>query len=567
MSGQPRSTSSELAERDETVENLGMSFSATLADEWAACGITDVVVCPGSRSTPLAIAVAEHPGLRVHVHHDERSGAFMALGIGVASGRPAVVLTTSGTAAVELHPAVVEAHYQCVPLLAVTADRPPELQGVGAPQTINQRELFGDCVRWYGEPGPPTTEARETWRPLAAHAVAATIGGRPGPVHLNLAFREPLVGSLGEIPPRHDLGPTNEPAIWGLLDEEVARLAPFLDQRGLIVCGARTSMSAHDVGVVHELAELLSWPIIADAISGLRVPHDLLVTAADPILRHARSATSLIPQMVLRIGGLLSSRVLNEWLASSDAVQIGLDRYGVVPDPYQILAKAIHGDVAESATALIRATRHRQSTGSRIEPDGTWLAAWQRAERTARIVIDTALAESPDSEPSAVARVLADLPTGAAMMVSSSMPIRDLEWFAPARTGVRVCSNRGVNGIDGVTSTAVGMSLTGLPTTLVIGDVAFLHDTNGLLGLTNRPGQLDIVVIDNDGGGIFSFLPQHDVLETDRFEQLYGTPHGVDLAALAAVHGVEIRVVHGNRDTNLEFHRQLNEAIASALDT
>jgi len=547
-------------------ENFGTTFAATLADEWAERGVTDVVVCPGSRSTPLAIAVAEHPGLRVHVHHDERSGGFMGLGLGIGSGRPAVVITTSGTAAVELHPAVVEAHHQCVPLLVVTADRPPELQGVGAPQTINQRELYGDCVRWFVEPGPPTAEGRSSWRSLAAYSVMATTGGRPGPVHLNLAFREPLVGPCGQIPPPDDVDPQVAPAVWGLLDEEVARLAPLLDQRGLIVCGARAALSSDDVDVVQRLAELLGWPVVADAMSGLRTPHPNLVTVADPVLRHDATAEALRPQVILRIGGLLASRVVNEWLSSSGAVHIGLDRYGLVPDPDHVLASPLHGDVAESVLALIRATEHRRRNGSACLPDPAWIEAWQAVEAAGRGVIDVVLAASPASEPATVASVLADLPAGSDLVVSSSMPIRDLEWYAPAREGVRVISNRGANGIDGVTSTAVGVSLAGSPTTLVIGDVAFLHDTNGLLGLAARPGHLDIVVIDNDGGGIFSFLPQHEVLSDARFEQLYGTPHGVDVAALAAVHGITIRVVDGDRSANLEFHRQLNAAVVTALE-
>lgn len=540
----------------------GNWFAATLVDEWVHQGVTDAVVCPGSRSTPLAVALAEHPDVRVHVHLDERSGAFMALGLGMATGRPAVVVTTSGTAAVELHPAVVEADHQHVPLLAVTADRPPELQDCGAPQTIDQRHLYGKSVRWYAEPGPADPAAISGWRPLAADSVASTMAGRPGPVHLDLAFREPLIGPPGPLPQRNETLDRPPSPVWGLRDESVARLTPLLGRRGLIVAGARAALDERDATALLDLATALGWPVLADPLSGVRVPHPAVVTTFDPVLRHAPTADVLRPEVVLHVGGLLASRVANEWLASSGAVHLGIDRHGRCPDPYGVLADSFHADVLSACSAL-RAAIDRLG----VEPVDGWSEEWQRTERSARAAIDRVLADEPDSEPAVAARVLAELPDGGELVVSSSMPVRDLEWYAPPRAGVAVRANRGANGIDGVVSTAVGVALAGRPTTLLIGDVAFLHDTNGLIGLAGRPVDLRIVVIDNDGGGIFSFLPQAGVLEPARFEQLFGTPHGADLEGLAAAHRVThmVEVVRSDRAANVEVHRRLGAAVAEAI--
>ena len=288
------------------------TFAATVVDEWVRAGVTDAVVAPGSRSTPLALALDARAEVRVHVHLDERSAGFYALGLGLATGQPAVVLTTSGTAAVELHPAVVEAHHAHVPLLACTADRPPELHDVGASQAIDQVHLFGRAVRWFAQPGVPDDAARGTWRSLAARAVAEARGasGAPGPVHLNLAFREPLVGEPDALPPaRPGGGPWHsveraEPAALDISDRVAGR-------RGIVVAGA----DAPGPLVVHGIAEALGWPVVADARSGCRVPTRTMVAAFDALLRSPEFAAEHRPEVVLRLGAPLTSRVLNEWLA------------------------------------------------------------------------------------------------------------------------------------------------------------------------------------------------------------------------------------------------------------
>ncbi len=574
--------------------DLNATYAATLVDEWARSGLSDAVVCPGSRSTPLAVALADHPRVAVHVHHDERSGAFVALGLGLATGRPAVLLTTSGTAAVELHPAVVEAHQAAVPLIAVTADRPPELRDRRAPQTIDQRQLYGPAVRAYLEAAPPEWGSADRWRDLAREAWSIARGDVLGPVHLNVAFAEPLVGKALDLPPSTgDPSPAASPALQSprLSPVEVADLAAiFAGHKGVIVCGGRSAVDHRDRSALAGLARRLGWPILADHLSGMRGDDPLVIGPADPMLRHAATAESLRPEAVLRVGGLPASRVLNEWLAASGATQVGLDRYGWCPDPDGVLGRSLRADVGEAASQLHRAL---DPVGGGAAPvtSGEWLRRWQRAAAASEAAISEVLAQEPLFEPAVVAAALGAVPWGGAMVVSSSMPVRDLEWYGPpVPEGVRVLANRGANGIDGVTSTAVGVALSGMPTVALLGDVAFLHDTNGLLGLARREVDLLVVVIDNDGGGIFSFLPQATVLREDRFEQLFGTPHGVDLLALARAHGVtadriagrgeldaafdawvrdggtRVVVVPSDRAANRELHARLNDAVAAALD-
>ena len=565
-------------------QNVGITFCATLVDQWVRLGVRHAVVSPGSRSTPLALACAEHPSLRTDVHLDERSASFIALGIGKATGVPAILVTTSGTAATHLHAAVAEAHQAAVPILVCTADRPPEMQGVHAPQTIDQTNLYGKAVRWFVEPGPPTVEYRGSWRHLATDAFIAAGGtdpGRPpGPVHLNLAFREPLVGPRGELPDPIDVRLPSS-ARWGLPDEQLGALRRAMGgRRGVIVAGDRAARSVEEADRLLDLAAALGWPVFADHLSNVRLTHPSVVTSFDSLLRVDALADEFRPEFVLRIGGLLASRVTNEWLARSGATQVGLDRWGIIPDPDHVLSERFTVDIA---TVLA------QMEGVEPAPSG-WGPRWERAEHTAR----TAIIGSLSSEP-VVVQAAHSAAAGGSLVVSSSMPIRDLEWYGPrcdATGGGRtaVYANRGANGIDGVISTAVGVALgSKLPTVCVIGDVAFLHDTNGLLGIGRRELPLLIMVIDNDGGGIFSFLPQASALDHERFEQLFGTPHGVHLGGLAAAHGLDwvmayggadldailrkwrdlprplVVVVRSGRARNADDHRSTNEAVRAAV--
>jgi 2-succinyl-5-enolpyruvyl-6-hydroxy-3-cyclohexene-1-carboxylate synthase len=559
-------------------QDVQATFTATLVDEWARAGVADAVVCPGSRSTPLALALADHPGVRVHVHHDERSGGFLALGLGLASGRPSVVLTTSGTAAAELHPAVVEADLAAVPLLVCTADRPPELRDVGAPQAIDQLHLYGRAVRWFGDPGVPDAAGADRWRAFAARAVTAALGPRPGPVHLNLPFREPLVGTPGPLPPARDDRPWVAAAEPG--DGAVALDVPggVAGRRGLVVAGA----APVDPDLLGAVAAALGWPIVAEPLSPAWRPG--AVAHLDALLRSPRAAAALRPDLVVRLGDPSSSRVVNEWLAAAGAHEVVAGAPGW-SDPAATAATV----TGAAPDAVLRSLRDAAGAGA---PEDGWLGRWRAASAAAEGAVARALAGLPGpNEPGVARSAVAALPDGARLVVSSSMPVRDVERYAAPRTGLTVVANRGANGIDGVVSTAAGVALgSGAPTALLIGDVAFLHDSNGLLGLDPRGADLTCLVVDNDGGGIFSFLPQARALPAERFEQLFGTPHGLDLVALAAAYGVSARrldagadvgaevaeavakggmqvlVVATDRAANIEAHRAVDDAVAHAVD-
>ena len=521
----------------------------------------------------MALALVERSDIAVEIFHDERSAAFAALGVGLVSGVPAVLLCTSGTAAVEFHAAVVEAHEARVPMLVCTADRPPELQGVGAPQTIDQRNLYGSSVRRFEDPGVADDVDAATWRSLARRVLESCLGSDAGPVHLNLAFREPLVGVPGPLPnadnvglPVHDASPRSTDVQW--VSEQCGRV------RGVIVAGR----GIDDAGQVVALAGRLGWPVIADPRSGCRRPGvrtPAVVAHADAVLRHP-IADSLQPEVVLRFGEPPSSKVVNSWLSRSGARHIVVSPSSAVHDPDRVVERQILSAVGEFAA------------GVTAEPAPTeWTEWWSTVNDVSRAAISDTLDLATVLNEPMVAQIMASrLAADAHLMVSSSMPIRDIEWFA-ADVLPTVHANRGANGIDGVTSTAVGIALETRATVgLLIGDVAFLYDTNALLGLVRRDLDLRVVVIDNDGGGIFSFLPQASSADAETFERLWGTPHGVDLQALAAAHGVATRncttvgeleaalAIRGpivirvatTRDGNVDVHDRLNRAVAVALE-
>jgi len=534
------------------------TFCATLVDEWVRCGLTDAVVCPGSRSTPLTLALAADERVRTHVHHDERSGSFLALGLAAAAGRPVVVVTTSGTAVVQLHAAAVEADLGGVPLILCTADRPPELRDVAAPQTVDQTHLFGRSVRFFTDPGVADPSQSSTWRSLAARTWAEATAEWPGPVQLNLPFREPLVGQVGELPPGRGEGPWHQRLAAG-------RLAPVLDPalcaaRGIVVAGRGTA----DPDAVAALAEDLGWPLLADPSSGCAGATS--IEGFDPLLRTPFAARAR-PDVVIRSGGMPASKVLAQWLDGCDHEHLVIAAAGWWPDPAHTAAVLLD-------TVPVVPDEH--------QPVEEWAEVWRVAAAAVGGAVDRELAGAPLSEPAIARHLTRSLPPGAVLVTSSSMPVRDVEWFGVTRADLRVVANRGANGIDGVVSTAVGAALAGHPTTLLIGDVAFLHDSNGLLGLAARGVDLTIVVLDNDGGGIFSFLSQRTELPTPRFERYFGTPHGLDLVALARAYGVEahrvdaigeldwrpgarVLVVPTDRDDNVALHGRLTDAATEAV--
>jgi 2-succinyl-5-enolpyruvyl-6-hydroxy-3-cyclohexene-1-carboxylate synthase len=516
--------------------------------------------------------LARNEGIEVHVFHDERSASFAALGIGTASGFPAVLLCTSGTAATHFHGAVVEAHQSDVPMIVCTADRPPELRDVGAAQTIDQTHLFGTAVRWFHDPGVPSRDAASTWRSLASRTVQAAIGARPGPVHLNLPFREPLTGEVVDMPQSREKKWSEVVHLGASEVQDLSEIVRAISgRRGVIVAGRGASRDALS------LSEALGWPILADAVSGVRESNNSVVIGFDAILRSELFATSHVPEVVLRIGAPPASKVLAQWIKKNDCRIVQVRSTEMVSDPDHMVEFTVVGDVATTTRILAAA----------VTPcDKAWILDWAAAEtRAQKAISEWTFANF--SEPSIARTVTSALSVGSHLVVSSSMPIRDVEWFGTTTPGVTVHSNRGTNGIDGVISTAVGVAIaTKSRVTVLIGDVACLHDSNGLWALSRRDVDLTIVVTNNDGGSIFSFLPQAQIVSNSDFELLYGTPHGASFEHLAATHGIAYERVASVKDlettlqrtgtrlievpcdrlANVAQHESLNSAVVAAVE-
>ena len=551
------------------------TFCATLVDEWRRLGAATCMIAPGSRSTPMALAMASTQLLRLHVFHDERSASFAALGAAKATGVPVLLLCTSGTAAVNFHPAVVEASYAEVPLIVLTADRPPELQGVGAPQTIDQKYLYGSAVRAYIDAGVPDDDQRGDWRRLARRAFRAALSERPGPVHVNLPFREPLVGNVSALPAASEEHTHRHRRRKPLGTETLSKVNSRLkNKRGIIIAGAR-GVSPQAVQL---LSDALGWPVLADPTSGCRTDGPHAIRHADALLRDSKIAERLRPESVLRFGALPASKVVNSWLRDSAAEVTTVSESPYLMDPDRLTTLHLVADAEALCTDL----------APLVTPyDPKWLQNWGVAEETARGVVGDMLDdETRLTEPGVARCIVASLPAGSRFVVSSSMPIRDVEWYGGSCEHLTVLSNRGANGIDGVVSTAVGVALaSGQTTGLLIGDIAFLHDSNGLIGLARRGADVRIVVVDNNGGGIFSFLPQRTSLPGVEFETIFGTPHQSDASLIAKAHGVRSReanssaelrqalaevgpsvtVVKTDRDKNVEHHDEIHRAVAEAV--
>ena len=526
--------------------NPSTALARTLVDELLRNGVTEAVLAPGSRSAPLAFALHD-ADIRLHVRIDERSAAFLALGLAKASGRPVPVVTTSGTAAVNLHPAVVEASYAGVPLLVLTADRPPELRGSGANQTIDQVKLYGDSVRMFVEVGVAEPGLEDYWRGVVCRAIACAagdLGTAPGPVHLNLAFREPLVpDDAGLLEGRADGAP------W---TSRVRTPAPVVEDdlpdRTVVVLGDGADLS------VLALAEARGWPVVAEPTSGATGPN--VVDCGELVI----STRHEVPDRVLVVGRPTLSRAVGQLIGSapSDVVAV----------------RGAWTDAHHRATRVLPAVPGvgRRSAG--------WVATWTEAGRQARAAVTPLLEEL--SEPSVAVTVAG---SAAPLVVGSSKPVRDL-FLAPPRA--RVLANRGAAGIDGVVSTAVGAALAwDEHTVALVGDLTFLHDSNGLrLGPEEPRPDLTIVVTNNDGGAIFGLLEQGAPEHAAAFERVFGTPHGVDLEALCAASrtaytratsldelrkaieptsGLSVVEVRTDRAEAVSLDRALRAAVATAL--
>lgn len=517
--------------------NRNYDFTSAFVDGLASMGLRHVCLAPGSRNSPLALPFAAHPAITDWIHHDERSAAFFALGLAKTTRAPAAVVTTSGTAAAELHPAAVEARLGRVPLLLLTADRPPELRDLGAPQAIDQIDLFGSAAKWFHEAAVPERGLGRYSVALAARAWSAACDQPAGPVHINFPFRDPLA----PLPEEFDVGedsralpPTSyRPARLvpndGVIEEVAAEMA---GKRLLIVAGPLDQPGFP--AAVAALAEACHSPIIADPLSQLRAgPHDrsLVVTTGDVLARIGRIDDALLPQAVIRFGAPPTSKALTNWLAThADIPQIVVDEAGW-RDPGMSASMMVRSDPVAFATLLT----------DRVEASPvTWATAWLKADRAARAALHSA-AGFP-TEPGVVTALADALPHRSLLYVASSMPVRDLDAFFPAvDRDIRIVANRGANGIDGFVSSALGAAATGAAVVALAGDLSLLHDLTAL-GTAGRLGMpLTVVVVNNDGGGIFHFLPQARF--PDYFERLLGTPHGTDFGTAADLFGVGYHLV------------------------
>jgi 2-succinyl-5-enolpyruvyl-6-hydroxy-3-cyclohexene-1-carboxylate synthase len=506
--------------------NPSTALASVLVDELLRCGMREAVVAPGSRSAPLALALHELESegrLRLHVRVDERSAGFLALGLAKASGTPVPVVTTSGTAAANLHPAALEADQSGVPLLLLTADRPPELRSTGANQTIDQVKLFGDAVRLFAEVGVPdrVTGLTAYWRALAGRAWAAasgTLTRNPGPVHLNIAFREPLVPD-GDFDWPEPLGGREHGAPWTYAEAPVL-VAPNvrLPARTLVVVGDTTPELGRAASV---LAEEHGWPVISEPSGNARRGPNAISTGA--LLLEAGAFLDVArPEHVLVVGRPTLSRAVLALLRDPRSAVTVVGTTASWADPTRSAAQVL--------PALPAADGHH-------EPDENWLNVWRRSEAAARRALDEAVDADDGTELGLAAALMAALPTDALLFLGSSMPVRDVFAAAAPREGVTVFANRGVAGIDGSVSSAVGAALAwqrdgGGRAFALIGDLTALHDSNGLvLGPDEPEPDLTTVGVHNDGGAIFGLLEQSREDYADAFERVFGTPHSVDFAA------------------------------------
>jgi 2-succinyl-5-enolpyruvyl-6-hydroxy-3-cyclohexene-1-carboxylate synthase len=516
--------------------NTNSLWGSVLVETLHRLGLREVVISPGSRSTPLTMAIARHHGIEAIPVLDERSAAFFALGLARQNHRPVVLLCTSGTAGANYFPALIEAQESNVPLLVITADRPPEMRECRSGQTIDQQKLFGSHVNFYHEFSVPqaTLPMLRYLRQAVTHAWERTQWPCSGPVHLNAPFRDPL-------PPIED-GSTR--AVRPALNERVffaaLKLVPRPDMRpaatlrlggrGIIVAGqVQPADPAAYARTVGQLARRLGWPVLADALSPLRhhahlVPN--LVTTYDAIARSVSMAKRLQPAHVLCLHDWPTSKALRQWLQAADPEVTFLRRDGQNPDALHCRSTPIRASL-ESLSAVIRPGRKAPG----------WLEAWQECERRIGRHRGRELAAAPGMFEGRVSALLPSLlPKSTPLFVANSMPVRDLEYFCPASDrGLVVHCNRGANGIDGTLSTALGVAHRNQSTVLLTGDLALLHDTNGFLSLPKFNGSLTIVLINNDGGGIFGHLPVAQF--EPPFEEFFATPQRADFRKLAAAYG------------------------------
>ncbi|SFA91772.1 2-succinyl-5-enolpyruvyl-6-hydroxy-3-cyclohexene-1-carboxylate synthase [Lentibacillus halodurans] len=514
-------------------------YTANFVDELARSGLTDVVISPGSRSTPLAMTMTEYPDMNQWIVIDERSAAFFALGMAKKKQRAVALVCTSGTAAANYFPAIVEAFYSRVPLLVLTADRPHELRDVGAPQSIGQIKLYGEYAKWFHEMAlPEADDSMLTYaRNKASRATHTANEGNPGPVHLNFPFREPLIPdfSLERL-----WGERNERSFYAAVDgkrrldrEQLDKLSRRLRslQKGLIVCGPQTDKEFADA--VTDFAAKWQLPVLADPLSQVRAGHhnkDVLIESYDAILRSEAIRKQLKPDFIIRFGAMPVSKAYLFYVKEhSDIPQFVVENTAGYREPSGNQTEWIYAD----ATQLCHDLASQFAAGN---DESEWLNTWQKMNQTTKNHLLSSDDMDAITEGEAIRSLMEVIPDESSIYVGNSMAVRDLDtFFMSTYKSVDVLANRGANGIDGMLSSGLGASAAGKPVTLVLGDLSFFHDMNGLLAAKHYGLNITILVVNNNGGGIFSFLPQAN--QTQHFETLFGTPLDIDFHQAVSMYG------------------------------
>jgi len=539
--------------------------------ELAACGLRAVCVAPGSRSTPLTLAFARHPDVKLYLHLDERSASFFALGLAMATERPVALVCTSGTAAAEFHAAVIEAYQSQVPLLVLTADRPHDVRYSGANQTIDQVKMYGDHVLWsFDLPIPQANTAPLTMRSLrtlAARAYSIAAGLVKGPVHLNFPFRQPLEP---EVPPLPEPTVLSRPAVQierGVMQptaQQIERVTTLIAQyeRGLIVCGPGCPGGDFPTAVA-ALAQASGYGLMADPLSGVRfgpaVDSGLVMGGYESYLQGGKAAWGA-PAVVIRFGAVPTAKWLNSYLSNNPpAHYLHIRDNGIWADDSHLVNTFVQADAAILCQGVVAQLTQQGLLGR----ESNWTAQLKQAELQSQQLTAAYCAEH-FFDGAVVAAVVAALPAGARLFIGNSLPVRHLDQFGlPHARSLQIFGNRGASGIDGVTSSALGVAAADpAPLVLITGDVAFYHDMNGLLAIRQHDlRNVTIVLLNNDGGSIFRRLPVAKF--EPQFTPLFLTPHGLDFSHVAQLYGL----AHQRVADPTALHTSLTQSIAGHTPT
>ncbi|MDH5506922.1 MAG: 2-succinyl-5-enolpyruvyl-6-hydroxy-3-cyclohexene-1-carboxylic-acid synthase [Anaerolineae bacterium] len=570
------------------MSNPNTLWAQLFVDELSRAGLHKVCISPGSRSTPLALAFANSDAVKVYPHIDERSAGFFALGMAQASREPVALVCTSGTALANFHPAILEAHYAQIPLLVLSADRPPELRQSGANQTIDQIKMFGSHVRWFvdvalPEPDPAPKTIRYL-RTLACRAMATAAGSPAGPVHLNFPFRKPLEPdrfpyTAADLSRANSNITSQEPhKNQPITHISIGSLHPTPDQiemiveaiqtspRGIIICGPRSPMDDFPKAV-NELAHVTGFPIFADALSGVRFSSDqetsgMVLGGYETFLQSQVESSLEQPTLILQFGAAPISNSLSEYIHSLPSCKrFSISENGVWTDEFHQIDAFIHAD----ATILCNQVCKKLTASRETFDEKTWLNQLQGLEKDTWSIINT-IKEEHFFEGVVLADVVELAPQGTALFVASSLPVRHLDQFAqPHPSGLTVFANRGVSGIDGTIASALGAASV-IPShlVLVIGDLAFYHDLNSLIAVKKFGINITIVLINNDGGGIFHRLPISNF--EPPFMELFVSPHGLDFEPAAQLFNLDYHRVSSRSDFKLAFNNAMNSNQSTLIE-